>query len=170
MFRLPILYILCLVKNRKHFLRNHYHLHTRRCKVLILDHVELSIHGHGIDIVDHDVLSIHHFFEFIIDINNPHGINLPSSRPQWRLFSVSFIHFFATGSAMRVNVFYRDELPSYSMIKFFVDGLSWYHKDHNRTKMSRPSNDRFYVNILCSNEVIDLKKFISTLDGFNRAY
>ena len=53
------------------------------------------------------------------------------------------------------------------MQNVFIDGHSWYHKDHNRTKMSKPSNDRFYVNILCSNEVIDLKEFISTLDTFN---
>ena len=43
-------------------------------------------------------------------INNPNRINLPSPRPQWSLFSLSLIHIFATGSAMRADLFYWDGL------------------------------------------------------------
>ena len=37
---------------------------------------------------------------------NPHRINLPSPPPRWRLFSLSVIHIFATGSTARAYLFY----------------------------------------------------------------
>ena len=52
------------------------------------------------------------------------------------------------------------DIISTSLVRLRIDEHSWYHKDHSRTRMSRLSTDRFYVNILCSNEVTNLKKFI----------
>ena len=35
----------------------------------------------------------------------PHGINLPSSRPQWRLISLFLVHIFAAGRAVSSHSF-----------------------------------------------------------------
>ena len=42
----------------------------------------------------------------ILVINYPNRINLPSPHPKWRLFSLLLIHFFATGSVLRADLFY----------------------------------------------------------------
>ena len=43
-------------------------------------------------------------------VNNLKGINLPSPRLQWSVFSLSLIHIFATWSTMRADLFYGDGL------------------------------------------------------------
>ena len=53
-----------------------------------------------------------HFINLKTIINHPNRINLPSPHPQWRLFSLFLIHIFATGSAVRVDLFYWDWLYS----------------------------------------------------------
>ena len=50
------------------------------------------------------------FNAYMKKVNNPNRINLSSISPQWRLFPFFLIHFFATGSAVRANLFYWDGL------------------------------------------------------------
>ena len=45
-----------------------------------------------------------------LGINNHNRINVPSQRPQWSLFFLSFIQIFITGSAVRADLFYWDGL------------------------------------------------------------
>ena len=74
-----------------------------------------------------------------IGINNPNRINLPSPRPQRSLFSLSLIHIFAIGSALRADLFYWDGLHYDVSPKWVIslDHNKWTIMDHNLWSMNK---------------------------------
>ena len=49
----------------------------------------------------------------LFDVICPYRIHMPTATPRWRLFSLSLVHIFATGSVVRAYAFYKDGLYPY---------------------------------------------------------